>query len=106
MFVIDDPQVADWVAEAAAASKARLRIAVSVFAGMARQGIENGQQALELAQGVASSKGMAFEGFMAYSGGAAHTHHWPARRQRSADDLARVRETVDLARKAGLPIGL
>jgi D-serine deaminase-like pyridoxal phosphate-dependent protein len=106
MFVIDDPQVADWVEEAAAASNTRLRIAVSVFAGMARQGIENGRQALELAQRVSSSKRIAFEGFMAYSGGAAHTHVWAARRKRSADDLAGVRETVDLARKAGLPVGI
>jgi D-serine deaminase-like pyridoxal phosphate-dependent protein len=106
MFVIDDPQVANWVEEAAAASNARLRIAVSVFAGMARQGIENGRPALELAQKVASSKRMALEGFMAYSGGAAHTHTWPARRKRSADDLAGVRETVDLARKAGLPVAI
>ena len=41
---------------------------------------------------------------MAYSGGAVHTKTWEARRKKSADDLAGVRETVDLARKAGLPV--
>ena len=41
MFVVDDPVVAGWVEEAAAASNAKCRVAVSVFAGMARQGIEN-----------------------------------------------------------------
>ena len=46
----------------------------------------------------------AFEGFMAYSGNAAHTKTWQARRKKSADDLAGVRETVALARKAGLPV--
>jgi D-serine deaminase-like pyridoxal phosphate-dependent protein len=106
MFVVDDPQVVDWVEEAAAARNARLKIAVSVFAGMTRQGIENGKPALELAQKVASSKRMEFEGFMAYSGNAAHTKTWPARRARSAADLAGVRETVDLARKAGLPVNI
>ena len=45
---------------------------------------------------------MDFEGFMAYSGGASHTKTWQARRKKSADDLAGVRETVALARKAGL----
>src|SRR5579864_4532032 len=104
MFVVDDPQVADWVEEAAAVKNAKVRIAVSVYAGMARQGIENGQPALELAQKIARSKRMLFEGFMAYSGGAAHTKTWEARRKRSAGDLEGVRETIELARKSGLPV--
>jgi D-serine deaminase-like pyridoxal phosphate-dependent protein len=106
MFVVDDPQVVDWVEEAAAARNARLKIAVSVFAGLTRQGIAAGQPALELAQKVAASKRMEFEGFMAYSGGAAHTKTWPVRRAQSAEDLAGVRETVELAHKAGLPVNI
>jgi D-serine deaminase-like pyridoxal phosphate-dependent protein len=43
---------------------------------------------------------------MAYSGSAAHTRGWEARRKRSGDDLAHVRESVELARKAGLPKGI
>jgi D-serine deaminase-like pyridoxal phosphate-dependent protein len=43
MFVTDSPKVVDWVEEAAAAHNAKVRIAVSVFAGMARQGIDGGQ---------------------------------------------------------------
>jgi len=106
MFVVDDPQVVTWVDEAAAAANARLRIAVSVFAGMTRQGIENGQPAIDLAHKLTASKRMTFEGFMAYSGSASHTKTWEARRKRSTDDLAGVRETVDLARKAGLPVSI
>jgi D-serine deaminase-like pyridoxal phosphate-dependent protein len=106
MFVVDDPIVLNWVEDAAAAHNVRLKLAVSVFAGMNRQGIENGQPALELAQRVASSKQIDFEGFMAYSGGAAHTKGWEARRRASADDLAGVRETVALAKKSGLPVNI
>jgi 3-hydroxy-D-aspartate aldolase len=106
MFVVDDPQVVDRVEQAAADRNAKLRIAVSVYAGMARQGIENGQLALELAQKIAGSKRMQFEGFMAYSGGAAHTKTWEARRKHSSDDLAGVRETVALARRSGLPVNI
>src|SRR3954470_22349843 len=40
MFVVDDPLVTDWVAEAAAARNTRLKLAVAVNAGMTRQGIE------------------------------------------------------------------
>ena len=50
MFVVDDPQVMDWVEEAAAAKNTPLGLGVSVFAGMTRQGIENGRPAVDLAQ--------------------------------------------------------
>lgn len=106
MFVADDPQVVDWMEEAAAAHDARLRIAVSVFAGMARQGIDGGQPALELAQKIASSKRMQFEGFMAYSGGAAHTQGFANRQKRSMEVLSGVRESRDLAKKSGLPVNV
>lgn len=106
MFVVDGPQVVDWVEQAAIARSARLRIAVSVYAGMDRQGIENGRPAVELAQKVAGSKRAQFEGFMAYSGNAAHTKTFEARRKRSSDDLAGARETVSLARRSGLPVNI
>ncbi len=106
MFVVDDAQVIDTVEAAAAAHNAKVRILVSVFAGMARQGIEGGQPALELAQKVSSSKRMKFEGFMAYSGRAAHTKGFEARKKASADVLAGVRESRDLATKAGLPVNI
>jgi len=104
MFVVDDAQVVDWVEQAAAAHDAKVKIAVSVYAGMARQGIEGGKPALELAQKVSSSKRMTFEGFMAYSGRAAHTKGFEERKKASMDVLAGVRESKDLALKAGLPV--
>lgn len=106
MLVTDDAKVVDWLEEAAAAHNVKLKVAVSVFAGMARQGIDGGQPALELAQKVSSSKRMQFEGFMAYSGGAAHTRGFEARKQKSMDVLAGVRESKDLAKKAGLPVNI
>lgn len=105
MFVVDDPLVANWVEQASVAERAKCRIAVSVFANMERQGIECGKPALELAQRIASSKSMELVGFMAYSGGAAHTKGFEARCKRSSDDLAGACETVELSRKAGLPVG-
>ncbi len=103
MFVVDSANVADWVEEAAAAAKVKCRVAVSVFAGLKRQGIENGQPAVNLAKRIASSKHMKLEGFMAYSGDASHTKTFAARRKRTAMDLAGVQETVALAKKSGLP---
>src|SRR5687768_608749 len=102
MFVIDDPMVADWVAEAAGVANTKCRVAVSVYAGMVRQGIENGKPALALAQKLASTKNISFEGYMAYSGGAAHTKGFELRRQRSAKDLEGLQQTLEFSRKAGL----
>jgi 3-hydroxy-D-aspartate aldolase len=106
MFVTDDAQVVDWVEEAAEAQNAKVKIAVSVFAGMNRQGIEGGQPALQLAQKVCSCKHMEFEGFMAYSGGTAHTKGFEARKKASMEVLAGVRESKDLALKSGLPVNI
>lgn len=105
-FVIDDPIVFDWLEQASEAENAKLRVLVSVDAALARQGIENGQPALKLAQKIASSKHMQFEGIMAYAGVAAHTRGFEARRERSRKDLAGARETVDLCKKAGLPVNV
>jgi D-serine deaminase-like pyridoxal phosphate-dependent protein len=104
MFVVDDPKVVDWVEQAAAEARVKCRVAVAVYAGMVRQGIANGQPALELAQRVAGSKQMKFEGYMAYSGAASHTSGWEARRKQSAEDLSGLQETLELSRKAGLPM--
>jgi 3-hydroxy-D-aspartate aldolase len=106
MFVVDDPLVVDWVEQGAGLQDARLRIVVSVFAGLDRQGIENGKPAVELAQRVMASKRMKFEGIMAYSGNASHTHGWEARRQKSASDLSGLQETLDLAKQSGVPMNI
>jgi D-serine deaminase-like pyridoxal phosphate-dependent protein len=106
MFVSDDAQVLEWVEEAAAAHNAKVRILVSVYAGLARQGMEAGQPAVDLAKKVAMSKHMQFEGFMAYSGNAAHVKGFEARRKASMEVLAGVRESKALALKAGLPVNI
>jgi D-serine deaminase-like pyridoxal phosphate-dependent protein len=106
MFVVDDPVVVDWVEEAASTSKVKARLAVAVFAGMKRQGIENGQPAVDLARRISESRHLQLEGFMAYSGAASHTKGWESRRKQSANDLAGVQESVALAKKAGLPVNI
>ena len=106
MFVADDARVVDWVEQAAEAQNIKVKMLVSVYAGMTRQGIENGKLAVELAQKICSSKHMQFEGFMAYSGGAAHTKGFDARKKASMEVRAGVRESKDLALKAGLPVNI
>lgn len=104
LFVVDDARVLERVEEAAAAAKVKCKLLVSVFAGLTRQGIANGQPALALAQKVDRAKHCEFHGFMAYSGGASHTKTYAARKQKTATDLAGVNETMALAKKAGLRV--
>src|SRR6185369_8400402 len=74
--------------------------------GLARQGVEAGEPALKLAKRVDGSKHMQFEGFMAYSGNAAHVKGFEARKKASMEVLAGVRESKELALKAGLPVNI
>lgn len=106
MFVVDDSRVVDLVQEAAAAARVKARVAVAVFAGLKRQGIANGQPAVDLAKKIITSKNISLEGFMAYSGTASHTRTFAARRRQSELDLSGVHETIALAKKSGLPIGI
>jgi D-serine deaminase-like pyridoxal phosphate-dependent protein len=102
--VVDDPLVADWLQEAAAAEGVKIRTAVDIYAGLTRHGIEAGQPALDLAKKVDGSKNLKLIGLMGYSGGASHTHGWEERKQKSYEDTSGLIETASMARKAGLPV--
>src|SRR5579864_9016448 len=102
--VADDPLVADWLQQAAAAEGVKVRTVVDIYAGLTRHGIEAGPPALDLANKVDSSKNLKLVGMMGYSGGASHTHGWEERKAKSIEDTAGVIETAAMARKAGLPV--
>jgi D-serine deaminase-like pyridoxal phosphate-dependent protein len=103
--VVDDPQVATWLQEAARAeSVLKLRTVVDVYAGLTRHGIEAGGPALDLAKQVDSSKNLKLFGIMGYAGRAAHTHVYEERFKKSRSDLSGMLETVASARSAGLPV--
>jgi D-serine deaminase-like pyridoxal phosphate-dependent protein len=102
--VVDDPQAATWLQEAARAENVKLRTVVDVYAGLTRHGIEAGRPALDLAKQVDSSKNLKLYGIMGYSGRAAHTHVFDERLKKSRSDLSGMLETVASARSAGLPV--
>lgn len=102
--VVDDPLVADWLHESASSQGVNLRVVVDVFAGLKRHGIQPGEPALELAKKVDGLKTMKLIGLMGYSGGASHVHGWNDRKDKSRTDLTGLRDSVGLARKAGLPV--
>src|SRR5882724_7311852 len=81
--VVDDPQMADWLQDAAAERGVKLRTAVDIYAGLTRHGIEAGDAALDVAKKVSTSKNLSLIGFMGYSGTASHTHGFSERRKKS-----------------------
>jgi D-serine deaminase-like pyridoxal phosphate-dependent protein len=102
--VVDDPLAADWLQVAAAAAKLKLKVVVDVYAGLTRHGIAAGEDALQLAKKIDTSKNLTLIGLMGYSGGASHTKGWEQRKKKSQDDLQGLLDSVSLARKAGLPV--
>jgi len=102
--VVDDPQLVDWLQESAADEGVKLRVVVDVYAGLTRHGIEPGTPALDLAKKVDASKNLKLVGLMGYAGGAAHTHGFADRKDKSRSDLAGTLETVAAARTAGLRV--
>ncbi len=106
IWVADDPITVQTLDEAAAAARTKMNVAVDVYAGLTRQGIQPGQPALDLAQRIDKSKSLRLAGLMGYSGYASHTHGWENRRKKSDEDLAPLMDTLALCKKAGLPIGI
>jgi D-serine deaminase-like pyridoxal phosphate-dependent protein len=104
VLVVDDPVIAEQLEQAAAAAGAKLNVAVDVYAGLTRHGMEAGEPALELARRVDSSKRLRLAGLMGYSGGASHTMGFENRRKKSQEDLAGLLETVEACKKSGLPV--
>jgi D-serine deaminase-like pyridoxal phosphate-dependent protein len=102
--VVDDPIAADWLQEAAQAAKTKIKVVVDVYAGLTRHGMQPGEDALQLAKRVDSSKNLSLTGLMGYSGGASHTKGFQQRRQKSQQDLQGLLDSVALAKKAGLPV--
>ena len=100
--VVDDPLTANLLDEAAAVRRTKVNVIVDVFAGLSRHGVEPGQKGLELAKVVDSKPNLKFSGVMGYSGNAAHTHGFEARKARSRKDVGPMLETAELCRKAGL----
>jgi D-serine deaminase-like pyridoxal phosphate-dependent protein len=102
MCVADDPLTVDLLDEAASARGIQMRMIVDVYAGLSRHGIEPGQKGLDLAKRIDSKPNLKFAGVMGYSGNAAHTHGFEARKAKSKNDVGPMLETAELCRKSGL----
>jgi D-serine deaminase-like pyridoxal phosphate-dependent protein len=106
MFVVEDPRIADQLDELAAAEKVKFNVVVDIDVGIGRQGVTTPQEALELSQRVTKAKNLNLAGLMGYSGAASHTKGWEERHQVSRQEVSKLLESVELCRKAGIPVGI
>jgi D-serine deaminase-like pyridoxal phosphate-dependent protein len=99
--VDDIGNVAD-LGRAAREAGARLDVYVEVNVGANRCGVEPGEPALRLAQGIARADALRFAGIHAYQGAAQHLRSAAERSAAIAQAVEKVRATVALLEASGL----
>lgn len=99
--VDDATNVAD-VSAAAVNAGSTIDVYVEIDVGAGRCGIAHGVPAVELAKAVVAAEGLNFRGLQAYHGSAQHIRKIKDRRRAIEDACARVQETLDLLKDAGI----
>jgi 3-hydroxy-D-aspartate aldolase len=104
MTVVDNADHAKQLNDAAAAAKLTLNVMIDVDPGGRRTGVPPGEQAVALAEKVASLPNLKLRGIHGYSGASAHVNTFDARRKHSTDVMRPVLETFANLKKRGLPV--
>jgi len=100
---VDDPgNVAD-LEDAAAEFGAEVTVLVEVDVGAGRCGVAPGEPALHLAQVIAASKHLRFDGLQAYQGSAQHLRGFDERRAAIERATGLARDTKRMIEAAGIP---
>jgi D-serine deaminase-like pyridoxal phosphate-dependent protein len=106
MAAVDSPDHVKMLSEAASAAGIRLRVLVEVDIGMHRCGVVPGQPALDLAQLVASSPGLSFEGLQGYEGHSVDLRDEAERTGKTRAALKLLVETRRHIERAGVPVNI
>lgn len=106
IFVVDDPQNAREINDAAGAHGGGVRVNLAVDLFFGRTGIEPGEPALALVKVIESLPHVTFVGLQSYDGQAAHTAPFNARADRTNGTMSRAVDTRTLIERAGIPCPL
>ena len=104
IVAVDHPGNVRELDEAAGRHGVRPRVVVEVDSGMKRCGVAPGEATVELAKVVAESPNLRFTGVMAWEGHTVSMFEHEARREEIARAIARLTETAEACRAAGLPV--
>ena len=106
IVAVDDPENVAELDAAAQAKGVRLRVVIEIDIGMRRCGVAPGQPVLGLAQQIARSPGLRFEGVMGYEGHVIFTPDPEERKEKTEASLRLMMDSVELLRKAGFPVNI
>jgi 3-hydroxy-D-aspartate aldolase len=104
MSVVDSPEHAKELSEAAAAKKIVLNVLIDIDPQGRRTGIQAGAKAEELGRLVDSLPHLKLRGVHGYAGAASHIRGWAERKKGSADVMLPVLASFEVMKKAGLPM--
>jgi D-serine deaminase-like pyridoxal phosphate-dependent protein len=104
IVAVDSPGNVRELDAAAARYGVRPRVVVEVDSGMKRCGVAPGEASVELARTVAESPHLRFAGVMAWEGHTVSMFEHVPRRAEIAAAIARLTETAEACRAAGLPV--
>ena len=99
---VDDPGNVVEIEDAAAEFDAHITVLVEIDVGANRCGVAPGQAARDLAQVVAASKHLRFDGLQAYQGAAQHIRSYEERRGAIERAAAAARDTKRMIEEAGI----
>ncbi|RPI42056.1 MAG: DSD1 family PLP-dependent enzyme [Betaproteobacteria bacterium] len=99
---IDDAGNLAELEDAAIDFDARIKVLVEIDVGAGRCGVAPGKPALALAQAVAGSKHLSFDGLQAYQGSAQHVRNHDERRQAIERAVEMARDTKAMIEAAGI----
>ncbi len=103
MVTVDDAGNVQELSDAAQSAGVSLGILVDVNSGQNRSGIDPGQPAVGLAQAVYGAPGLVLQGVCGYEGHLQAVPDLEERTTRAREAMAKVADTVDAMRAAGLP---
>ncbi len=105
-IVVDAPEPAAAIAQAAAAAGLRLPVLIDVDVGQRRTGVAPGEPAVALGRFVASLGGLELHGLQGYEGHLQHVVEPAARRAANAAAMRLLCATAQAFREAGLSIAV
>lgn len=104
LSVVDHPEHARQLNDAAVAAKVKLNVFIDIDPGGRRTGIAPGEPAKALARTIARLPGLALRGIHSYAGPSSHVVGYEARRTHSHHAMAPAIATFAELRKEGLPL--
>src|SRR5699024_643912 len=106
LSVVDDKVQAEQLNEAAGKADVILNVLIDIDPGLNRTGVEPGEEAIKLAEGISKLSNLRLRGMQCYSGRSAHINGFEEREQHSKRSMEAGVETFHRLREIGYPMDI